>query len=129
MALISCPECGQKVSDQAKVCIHCGYPLGPRNFTVKVKTPKDEQVIVKIPWVFTDLNTGKVLARVSQNQVAVFEVDKPTRIECRIENRGFIPAVLDYVPHENARYMITYVRPFWGKPSLSFQEVDRIDSD
>ena len=27
MALITCPECGGKVSDQAAVCIHCGYPL------------------------------------------------------------------------------------------------------
>ena len=27
MALIHCPECGKEVSDQAAVCIHCGYPL------------------------------------------------------------------------------------------------------
>lgn len=27
MALITCPECGGKVSDKADACIHCGYPL------------------------------------------------------------------------------------------------------
>lgn len=27
MALIQCPECGKEVSDKAKACIHCGYPL------------------------------------------------------------------------------------------------------
>ena len=27
MALIQCPECEGKVSDKAKACIHCGYPL------------------------------------------------------------------------------------------------------
>lgn len=27
MALIKCPECGKEVSDRAKACIHCGYPL------------------------------------------------------------------------------------------------------
>ena len=27
MALVKCPECGRVVSDRAKVCIHCGYPL------------------------------------------------------------------------------------------------------
>lgn len=27
MALISCPECGKEISDKAKNCIHCGYPL------------------------------------------------------------------------------------------------------
>ena len=27
MALIDCPECGGLVSSEAKVCIHCGFPL------------------------------------------------------------------------------------------------------
>ena len=27
MAMIVCPECGKEVSDQAEVCIHCGYPF------------------------------------------------------------------------------------------------------
>jgi hypothetical protein len=29
MALVSCPECGQSVSDTAPVCVHCGYTLHP----------------------------------------------------------------------------------------------------
>ena len=27
MACITCPECGKEVSSEAKVCVHCGYPL------------------------------------------------------------------------------------------------------
>lgn len=27
MALINCPECGAKISDQSDKCIHCGFPL------------------------------------------------------------------------------------------------------
>lgn len=27
MALIKCPECGNEISDKAKHCIHCGFPL------------------------------------------------------------------------------------------------------
>lgn len=27
MSLIICPECKKEVSDQSKICIHCGYPL------------------------------------------------------------------------------------------------------
>lgn len=27
MALITCPECGNQISDQARVCPHCGVPL------------------------------------------------------------------------------------------------------
>jgi len=29
MALISCPECAKLVSEQARACPHCGYPLKP----------------------------------------------------------------------------------------------------
>ena len=29
MALIKCPECGRKISDTTKNCIHCGYELTP----------------------------------------------------------------------------------------------------
>ena len=27
MALIQCPECGKEISDQAKMCVHCGFEL------------------------------------------------------------------------------------------------------
>ena len=27
MALMKCPECGKEISDQAKACIFCGYPI------------------------------------------------------------------------------------------------------
>lgn len=30
MALIKCPECGEKVSTQAEACPHCGYVYNPR---------------------------------------------------------------------------------------------------
>ena len=27
MPLIKCPECGNKVSDKAHACPHCGFPI------------------------------------------------------------------------------------------------------
>lgn len=27
MGLFNCPECGEKVSTAAKICVHCGFPL------------------------------------------------------------------------------------------------------
>ncbi len=27
MAMINCPECGKEISDKAKNCIYCGYPV------------------------------------------------------------------------------------------------------
>lgn len=29
MALIKCPDCGRDISDQARMCIHCGRPMTP----------------------------------------------------------------------------------------------------
>lgn len=44
MALIKCPECGKEVSDKAKSCISCGYPLD--NSVAKKKVVKKSVLIV-----------------------------------------------------------------------------------
>lgn len=30
MAMIKCPECRKKISDRAKICPNCGYPISAR---------------------------------------------------------------------------------------------------
>lgn len=40
MALITCPECGNKVSDKSKMCVHCGYPLENYQFSQKIVCPR-----------------------------------------------------------------------------------------
>lgn len=37
MALIECPECGSKVSDTVEACIHCGYVLKQKKYTIFYK--------------------------------------------------------------------------------------------
>lgn len=37
VGLVSCPECGQEVSDRANTCPHCGFPLEE-----KISEPVDE---------------------------------------------------------------------------------------
>ena len=43
MALKPCPECNGLISDQAKVCVHCGLPLKTKEgrLTVIYRRPKD----------------------------------------------------------------------------------------
>ena len=41
MALITCPECGKQISDQAEACPNCGYPL-------KAKKEQQQKESVKI---------------------------------------------------------------------------------
>jgi hypothetical protein len=40
MALIACPECGQKISSEALSCPHCGMPIDPRRTKVDYVTGK-----------------------------------------------------------------------------------------
>ena len=44
MALIKCPECGKEISDKAKACIHCGFPLDEKVDTVVVPPKKQKTV-------------------------------------------------------------------------------------
>ena len=43
MALLTCPECGKQVSDQAQTCPNCGYPFksnAPEPVTYETKVVK-----------------------------------------------------------------------------------------
>ncbi len=44
MSLITCPECGNSISDKSKVCIHCGYPLQERGFVKQNIIVDDESI-------------------------------------------------------------------------------------
>jgi len=37
MSLIKCLECGQEISDQADICIKCGYPLSDKEMPFSKK--------------------------------------------------------------------------------------------
>jgi len=54
MALINCPECNKEISNQAKICVHCGYPL-PKEFAT-TENP------VKKPGNFTPEFAEKILS-------------------------------------------------------------------
>jgi hypothetical protein len=38
MALVSCPECGKSVSDKARSCPNCGYPIKAGGFGISDKS-------------------------------------------------------------------------------------------
>lgn len=47
MALINCPECGKEVSDKAKVCINCGYPINEKIGELKEIAGEEKEVLIK----------------------------------------------------------------------------------
>lgn len=43
MAVKICPECGKEISEHAKSCIHCGYPLEEKNHLNSTESSLDTQ--------------------------------------------------------------------------------------
>lgn len=99
MALISCPECNQNISDAASTCIHCGYPISEyvekRAFEIEVKRLKANVVPIKFkcpePRTKVCLRCGEPRflsksgiehgcnCRIGNTQVPCVEVDYPER--------------------------------------------------
>ena len=48
MALIKCPECGKEISNQAKACIFCGYPISKDKSITKNNDIEHATVIAEI---------------------------------------------------------------------------------
>lgn len=127
MAMINCPECGNLVSDKAKACIHCGFVLAKEKNILRIKTPNEPQVQVKLSYQFIDKQTGAVLGIVNQNQIFEVELNKPTTIVCHL-GKGWEDIELAYKPNGIQRYTINKVNGcLYG--SMSFAKIDIIDSD
>lgn len=48
MAILQCPECGEKVSDQADVCKYCGYPVKEKKIVSSYEgIALDEDLVLK----------------------------------------------------------------------------------
>ena len=83
MALITCPECGGKVSSTLSSCPHCGYVLSSEE---KEKLVSDKKYVINIKRVGRVI--GKVIAwhiyldnkklgEINNNGLFSFTVDKP----------------------------------------------------
>ena len=134
MALIKCPECGNQVSDKAKVCIHCGCPieeLAPSGF-VKVKVS-----VVRSP---TGLNgkqrvsiftNDKTLWEGESGEVAELHFDGPTNITVKyhmtlMHYGGECSGTID--PAKSKKYNVS-ARTGFMSTKLVLQQVDIFDAD
>lgn len=150
MSLIMCPECGQQVSDKAKQCPKCAYPIVSmrKDGTVKIKfnlityfnhTKMNGTIRV------TESRSGKTLWEGSNGSVATFNVDDRTEIKIFLEGlRGMEQRVQSYADlttyvEANKRYQVglkglsktkktgMIFGPAWLDASIS--EIDVIDSN
>ena len=127
MSLIKCPECQKEISDKAEKCISCGYPIKVSDFIVKFKTPSLPKAIVNVNFIFYNDTTNEILARAQQGEIVSLKIEKTTIIRIHL-GRGFKDAILEYKPHQNAKYCILERNTIF-KPKLLIQEIDFFDSD
>lgn len=122
MALIKCPECGKEVSDKAKACPNCGFPIND----TKVEEPKEKEetgnvTIYGIRQGFLLGGTmkiyldGEYFDSVKKGGTLKFKVNKDTKITAKC---GINPAKGEIVVHanENIKIQIVYNRiggNFW----------------
>lgn len=97
MALISCPECGQNVSDKAEDCIHCGYPIRGKssqsvNGSLVIYGYTGWFLVKPIVRIYFD---GKLVGDVGYKaKTREFPITKPTNVELKCSIRSTLVRVL-----------------------------------
>lgn len=67
MALFNCPECGNKISDEAEKCIYCGFPIKRKTEKSEKQNKKYLAVVVIVVGVFGFLIFASIERKVSNN--------------------------------------------------------------
>lgn len=116
MALISCPECGNEVSDRAPTCPRCGVPLAsaPKDVMIHVEKPR-QQIPRYTSRVFID---GKEVASGKQGQTITVPLTEPAEVTVK-PGSGLRKKTQQMAPGE--RWMLRF-----GTIGFYWERVDRI---
>lgn len=133
MALITCPDCGKQLSDQAPACPNCGRPMKrkPIDKRVRISIPNTEALggqglmnafIKKDAYVRCG---SKVLWQGKHGVMAIFEIDAPMKVTVDL---GFWAN--ETVGHvlPGHRYQMVQDQGAHLKATFRLSEVDVIDS-
>ena len=126
MAIIQCPECGNNVSDMAKICIHCGFPISslkPKQGLATIKIGRLDPNNLWAKATIIDDDTGLEIAKVRQGESYDLKVDKTMNIKVKF-GPLMRAATATLNPHERVKYLLAS-QTF----TLFLTKVDIIDSD
>lgn len=126
MAMMKCPECGNDVSDKAKTCIHCGFPISsltPIQGTAIIKVGKLDTTNLWAKATIIDADTGAEIAKVRQGESFTIKVDKAMNIKVKF-GPMMKAATATLNPNERVKYLLDR-QTF----SLFLTKIDVIDSD
>ena len=142
MALITCPECGQQVSDKASVCVHCGSPIAHKNkVAIKLLFFSNTSLIGRPVACEVEITgNGQLLWRGLAGTIARFEVEEPTQIKMVVKHAYTghpFPFYSDFAiactVEPGKKYQLSQLEiALFGDPTKSkyrLSEVDIIDSD
>lgn len=136
MALIKCPECGTMVSDKARTCPQCAYPIAEEKNRGKVWVKfglvaggnafKNKQKAI-----LRESSTGRTLWTGDVGSIIELRIEKPTSINVEycmsmLYYGGSCTGIID--PTKGNRYAV-HARQGAFKMVLTFQMVDMIDAD
>ena len=122
MALISCPECGKKVSSSAKVCPDCGYPIAQCSSKVKIKIAEGLLGTVKV-W---DANAKCVLATCKCGEIVEIDIKRETLISFSW-GLGKMQPNLNTLMKPGEKYELCSVNTFFSSKFI-VRKIDVIDS-
>lgn len=134
MAMIVCPECGKEISDKAKVCIHCGYPIEEfvPDGIVKIRVPVMESRSGPTGKQNVSISAGNnVLWKGKSGEIAELHFDGPTNIVVKYHTDmmhygGVCSGTID--PQKSKRYHVSANLGILST-KLFLQPVDVFDAD
>ena len=110
MALITCPECGQQVSDRAAQCIHCGCPLSKEEktgplFCVALTWVNPAAKVKVVGFLRELMGTGPSEANQVVSNIPVIVAHDLTRAEAESLQRRFasVDASVDIISEDELR--------------------------
>ena len=138
MALIKCPECGKEISDKARMCIQCGYPLDNTDKIIGeliIKSQPNPPDTLEKSLTFDILTTsGEVLCTIEPGRVKKIPVHSDMEIYAKPTyrwNKENSKTDKIYVKADKTtRVQLTHIRVMLGlgvKTVLNY--IDVIDSD
>lgn len=126
MPMIKCPECGNDVSDKAKACIHCGFPISNLTPIQGIATIKVGKLDITNLWAkatIIDEDTGAEIAKIRKGESFTIKVDKTINIKVKF-GPMMRAATATLNPNEGVKYLLDR-QTF----SLFLTKIDIIDSD
>ena len=130
MALISCTECGNNISSNAKSCPHCGCPIVSINGLVAIKIPRLGSPFFSRKVQITENDTNRILWAGYQGEVARFEIEKKTNITITFGKSAMGSGIKDIKGEICANRRYTCVQDLGVHMFATYHltEVDVIDS-